>query len=175
MIILNLFLDSLCNFGFKNIGLTPGIPKRCFQHPQDVVYYINHKPHTSRKTTRGGGGKKSLIFNHFLWDVVYGQPPAGIKPTWANLAACILEGNGRTDLLNSCSDIANRNRRKTLYNFLKTEKELFESYPTQKRFFLENNGSMQFGSTTKNNLFKKRNSKIYIDYRIQLPPESRGP
>ena len=32
-------------------------------------------------------------------DVVYGQPPAGIKPTWANLAACFLEGNGRTDLL----------------------------------------------------------------------------
>ena len=40
MIVLNPFLDSLCNFGFKNIGLTPGIPKRCFQHPQDVVYYL---------------------------------------------------------------------------------------------------------------------------------------
>ena len=37
MIVLNPFLDSLCNFGFKNIGLTPGIPKGCFQHPQDVV------------------------------------------------------------------------------------------------------------------------------------------
>ena len=73
--------------------------------------------------------------------------------------------------LNSCSDIANRNRRKALSKFLKIEKELFESYPTQKRFHLENNGSMQFVSTTKNNLFKKRNSKIYIHYRIQLPPE----
>ena len=37
LIILNPFLDSLCNFGFKNIGLTPGIPNGCFQHPQDVV------------------------------------------------------------------------------------------------------------------------------------------
>ena len=37
MIVLNPFLNSLCNFGFKNIGLTPGIPKRCFYHPQDVV------------------------------------------------------------------------------------------------------------------------------------------
>ena len=37
MIFLNPFLDSLYNFGFKNIGLTPGIPKECFQHPQDVV------------------------------------------------------------------------------------------------------------------------------------------
>ena len=37
LIVLNQFLDFLCNFGFKNIGLTPGIPKGCFQHPQDVV------------------------------------------------------------------------------------------------------------------------------------------
>ena len=37
MIVLNPFLDSLCNFGIKNIGLTPGIPNGCFQHPQDVV------------------------------------------------------------------------------------------------------------------------------------------
>jgi hypothetical protein len=35
--VLNPFLDSFRNFGFKNIGLTPGIPKLCFQHPQDVV------------------------------------------------------------------------------------------------------------------------------------------
>ena len=34
------FLDSLCNFGFKNIGLTPGIPKWRFQHPQNVVMYL---------------------------------------------------------------------------------------------------------------------------------------
>ena len=34
---MNPFLDSLCNFGFKNIVLTPGVPKGCFQHPQDVV------------------------------------------------------------------------------------------------------------------------------------------
>ena len=38
MIVLNPFLDSLDNFGFKNIGLTPGIPKGCLQHPQDVVH-----------------------------------------------------------------------------------------------------------------------------------------
>ena len=37
LIVLNPFLDYLCNFGFKNIGLTPGIPKGCFQHPQDAV------------------------------------------------------------------------------------------------------------------------------------------
>ena len=37
MIVLNPFLDSLCNFGFRNIGPTPGIPKACFQHPQDIV------------------------------------------------------------------------------------------------------------------------------------------
>ena len=30
----------LMQFGFKNIGLTPGIPKTCFQHPQDVVLLI---------------------------------------------------------------------------------------------------------------------------------------
>ena len=39
LIVLNPFLDSLCNFGFKNIGLTPAIPKVCFQHPQDIVIY----------------------------------------------------------------------------------------------------------------------------------------
>ena len=33
LIVLNTFLDSLCHFGFKNLGLIPGIPKRCFQHP----------------------------------------------------------------------------------------------------------------------------------------------
>ena len=36
MIVLNPFLDFLCNSAFKNIGLTPGNPKGCFQHPQDV-------------------------------------------------------------------------------------------------------------------------------------------
>ena len=40
MIVLNPFLDSLCNLGFKNIRLTPGIPKTCFQNPQDVVIYV---------------------------------------------------------------------------------------------------------------------------------------
>ena len=40
MIVLNPFLDSLCNLGFKNIGLTPGILKGCFQHPQDIVYLL---------------------------------------------------------------------------------------------------------------------------------------
>ena len=34
LIVLNPFLDSLCNSAFKNIGLAPGIPKTCFQHPQ---------------------------------------------------------------------------------------------------------------------------------------------
>ena len=37
LIVLNPFLDSLCNSAFKNIGLAPGIPKTCFQHPQDIV------------------------------------------------------------------------------------------------------------------------------------------
>ena len=42
MIVLNPYLDSLCNSAFKNIGLTPtaGIPKGCFQHPKDAVPYI---------------------------------------------------------------------------------------------------------------------------------------
>ena len=38
LIVLNPFLDSLCNSAFKNIGLAPGIQKTCFQHPQDVVF-----------------------------------------------------------------------------------------------------------------------------------------
>ena len=37
LIVLNPFLDSLCNSAFKNIGLAPGIQKTCYQHPQDVV------------------------------------------------------------------------------------------------------------------------------------------
>jgi hypothetical protein len=40
LIVLNPVLDSLCNSAFKNIGLTPGIPKGCFQHPQDAVIAI---------------------------------------------------------------------------------------------------------------------------------------
>ena len=38
LIVLNPFLDFLCNSAFKNIGMAPGIPKTCFQHPQDIVY-----------------------------------------------------------------------------------------------------------------------------------------
>jgi hypothetical protein len=38
LIVLNPFLDSLCNSAFKKTGLAPGIPKTCFQHPQDIVY-----------------------------------------------------------------------------------------------------------------------------------------
>ena len=38
LIVLNPFLDSLCNFGFKNIGLTPGTGLGCFQSSQDIVY-----------------------------------------------------------------------------------------------------------------------------------------
>ena len=51
LIVLNPFLDSLCNFGFKNIGLTPGIPKECFEHPQDVVFSLNVKFIYSEKAT----------------------------------------------------------------------------------------------------------------------------
>ena len=40
LIVLNPFLDSLCNSAFKNICLTPGIPNGCCQHPQDVVINI---------------------------------------------------------------------------------------------------------------------------------------
>ena len=47
---MNPFLDSLCNFGFKNIGLTPGVPKRCFQHPQDVVYIRQTKNEINKNT-----------------------------------------------------------------------------------------------------------------------------
>ena len=39
LIVLNPFLDSLCNSAFKNIDLTPGIPKSCFQNPQDIVIH----------------------------------------------------------------------------------------------------------------------------------------
>ena len=37
LIVLNPFLDSLYNFGLKNIGLTPGTGSRCFQSSQDTV------------------------------------------------------------------------------------------------------------------------------------------
>ena len=40
LIVLNPFLDSLCNSAFKNIGLAPGIPNTCFQHPQDILYTL---------------------------------------------------------------------------------------------------------------------------------------
>ena len=40
MIGLNPFLDSLCNFGFKNEGLHPGGDIECFQGPQDIVYLL---------------------------------------------------------------------------------------------------------------------------------------
>jgi hypothetical protein len=32
-----LILRLLLQFWFSNIGLTPGSPKGCFQHPQDIV------------------------------------------------------------------------------------------------------------------------------------------
>ena len=37
LIVLNPFLDSLCNSAFKNIGLTPGTGSICFQSSQDIV------------------------------------------------------------------------------------------------------------------------------------------
>ena len=40
LIVLNPFLDSLCNSALKNTGLAPGIQKTCFQHPQDVVIIL---------------------------------------------------------------------------------------------------------------------------------------
>ena len=40
LIVLKPFLDSLCNFGSKNIGLTPGRGLGCFQSSQDIVYDI---------------------------------------------------------------------------------------------------------------------------------------
>ena len=40
MIVLNPFLDSLCNFGLKNIGLTPGTGSGCFQSSQDIVIML---------------------------------------------------------------------------------------------------------------------------------------
>ena len=44
LIVLNPFLDSLCNSAFKNIGLGPGIPKTCFQYPQDIVLLQIDRP-----------------------------------------------------------------------------------------------------------------------------------
>ena len=43
MICLNPFLDSLCNFGFKNGGLHPGGDIECFPGPQDVVLLFTGK------------------------------------------------------------------------------------------------------------------------------------
>ena len=40
MIVLNPFLDSLCNFGFKNIGLHPGVNFEWFPDPQDAVQEV---------------------------------------------------------------------------------------------------------------------------------------
>ena len=42
LIVLNPVLDFLCNSAFKNIDLTPGIPKTCFQHSQDVVFLFDY-------------------------------------------------------------------------------------------------------------------------------------
>ena len=41
LIVLNPFLDSLGQFGFKNIGLPPGTGSGCFQSSQDVVYVLS--------------------------------------------------------------------------------------------------------------------------------------
>ena len=42
--VLNPFLDTVRNFGFKNIGLTPGEGSGCFQSSQDVVsFYFNYR------------------------------------------------------------------------------------------------------------------------------------
>ena len=89
MIVLNPFLDSLCNFGFKNIGLTPGIQKGCFQHPQDVVicllslifdvrkcsfcyktfaYYVTAKKHELIHT-----GEKSYACSEFVSEKKFKQ------------------------------------------------------------------------------------------------------
>ena len=38
LIVLNSFLDSLCNSAFKNVGLLPGIPNTCFQHKIDMYF-----------------------------------------------------------------------------------------------------------------------------------------
>ena len=37
---MNPFLDSLCNFAFKNIGLPPGVNFEWFPGPQDAVDWI---------------------------------------------------------------------------------------------------------------------------------------
>ena len=63
MIILNTFLDFLCNSAFKNIDLTPGIPKGRFQHPQDVVDK-DSKPDDNKNTTniqKERGGEKTFF------------------------------------------------------------------------------------------------------------------
>ena len=49
LIVLNPFLDSFCNSAFKNISLTPGIPKGCFQQPQDVVWRVYNEKYLKKK------------------------------------------------------------------------------------------------------------------------------
>ena len=51
MIVLNPFLDSLYNFGLKNIGLTPGTGSGCFQSSQDTVLYYLEDTHLINLST----------------------------------------------------------------------------------------------------------------------------
>ena len=124
-----------------------------------MTYYINHNPYI-KNDDKGRRGQKIFNFKTFMKRRLW-TAPSWNKAHLGQLGSLLLRGQWpNRPFKNSCSDIANRNRRKALSKFLKTEKELFESYPTQRIFFLENNCSMQFGSTTKNNLFKRKNSRI---------------
>ena len=51
MIVLNPFLDSLCNFGFKNIGLHPGVNFEWFPDPQEAVILYYFVLHTKKNGT----------------------------------------------------------------------------------------------------------------------------
>ena len=67
MIVLNPFLDSLCNSAFKNIGLALGIPNTCFQHPQDIVIYIfSYSPHVFTKMNSNSERRMSVMYSPFI-------------------------------------------------------------------------------------------------------------
>ena len=72
MAVLNPFLDSLCN-----IGLTPGIPKECFLHPQDNVFLLkigflteSAEPIIAQIIL---SREETLIFEYFLIKLLLGR------------------------------------------------------------------------------------------------------
>ena len=71
MIVLNPFLKSLCNFGLKNIGLTPGTGSGCFQSSHDIVIVNGSQCISNSKA-------KNSYFSHFL-EIFWKIPSKGPK------------------------------------------------------------------------------------------------